>query len=231
MKILAVIPARGGSKGIKNKNLVTFNGKPLIYWTINAAKKSKLISKIVVSTDSKAIKKFSEKVGIKIDHLRPKSLSKDNSPTIDVIHFELKKINKKKFFPDYVITLQPTSPLRNEFHIDRAIRMICKDKNADSLVSCIKLPHNYSPESLMIKSNNYLVNSKFHKKIFRRQEKKTYYARNGAAIYITKSSKIPKFLFGGKTLAFEMDFFSSVDIDNLTDLKLAETFKRYEFIK
>ena len=231
MKILAVIPARGGSKGIKNKNLVTFNGKPLIYWTINAAKKSKLISKIVVSTDSTAIKKFSEKVGIKIDKLRPKSLSKDNSPTIDVIHYELEKINKKKFFPDYVITLQPTSPLRNEFHIDKAIRMICKDKNADSLVSCVKIPHNYSPESLMIKSDNYLVNSKFHEKIFRRQEKKTYYARNGAAIYITKSSKIPKFLFGGKTLAFEMDFFSSVDIDNLTDLKIAETFKRYEFIK
>ena len=76
--------------------------------------------------------------------------------------------------------------------------MICKDKNADSLVSCIKLPHNYSPESLMEKSKNYLINSKFHKKIFRRQDKKTYFARNGAAIYITRTSKIRKYIFGGK---------------------------------
>ena len=71
--------------------------------------------------------------------------------------------------------------------------MICKDKNADSLVSCVKIPHNYSPESLMIKSDNYLVNSKFHEKIFRRQEKKTYYARNGAAIYITKAQRFQNF--------------------------------------
>ncbi len=231
MKILAVIPARGGSKSIKNKNLVNFNGKPLIYWTIQAAKKSKLISEIVVSTDSKAIQKFSEKVGVKVDQLRPKSLSQDNSLTIDVIQFELKKLNKKNFFPDYIVTLQPTSPLRNEYHIDKAIRMICRDKNADSLVSCIKLPHNYNPESLMEKSKNYLINSKFHKKIFRRQDKKTYFARNGAAIYITRTSKIRKYIFGGKIIGFEMDFFTSVDIDTLTDLKFAAAIKKYEFNK
>ena len=231
MKILAVIPARGGSKGIKNKNLVNFNGKPLIYWTIQAAKKSKLISEIVVSTDSKAIQKFSEKVGVKVDQLRPKSLSQDDSLTIDVIQFELEKLNKKKIFPNYIVTLQPTSPLRNENHIDKAIKMICRDKNADSLVSCVKIPHNYSPESLMVKSKNYLINSKFHKNIFRRQDKKTYFARNGAAIYITKTSKIRNYIFGGKILAFEMDFFTSIDIDTLTDLKLAETIKKYEFNK
>ena len=96
MKILAVIPARGGSKGIKKKkNLTDFCGKPLIYWTIIAAQKSKLISKIIVSTDCEEVKKYSESLGLKIQSLRPKHLSTDNSSTLDVINFEIEQVEKK----------------------------------------------------------------------------------------------------------------------------------------
>tara|TARA_B100000161_G_C33550175_1_gene415009 strand:+ start:78 stop:776 length:699 start_codon:yes stop_codon:yes gene_type:complete len=227
MKVLAIIPARGGSKGIKKKNLINFFGKPLIFWTINAAKKSKLISKIIISTDSEEIKNYSETLGIKIDKLRPKSLAMDHSKTIDVINFELERAEKNNFFPDYIVTLQPTSPLRNEIHIDNAIKMILKDKNADSLVSCLNVPHNFSPESLMISNGKYIESLSKNKKVDRRQEKKKFIARNGAAIYITKRSKVGRYIFGGRIIPYFMSLIESIDIDCEDDLRLAYVFKKY----
>ena len=111
MKTLALIPARGGSKGIKDKNIVDLGGKPLIYYTIREAKIAKVFNRILVSTDSHKIKQISESYGIDIPFMRPKVLAQDNSRTIDVVLYALDKLKKKLGEEyDYVCLLQPTSP-------------------------------------------------------------------------------------------------------------------------
>ena len=217
MFVLGIIPARGGSKGIKNKNLKKIKGKTLIEYTISEAKKSKLINDIYVSTDSNKIINIAKKNKINFIK-RPKELSKDHSKTIDAIKHVTKFYKKKfNFFPDYIIILQPTSPLRKSFHIDKALNKIFRNKSSDSLVSCIKIKHNFNPESLMqINKNGNLV---FKKTLLRRQDKKQYYARNGAAIYIIKYPIYLKKIFGKNTIPYIMDTNSSLDIDDIDDLK------------
>lgn len=221
MKILAIIPARKGSKGLKNKNIKNFCGKPLICWTILSALNCKLIDKIIVSTDSVEIKKISEKYNIEKNELRPKSLSDDNSPTHNVIVYEWEKQKKKKYNPEIVVTLQPTSPLRDSKHITYALKKLIANKNSDSLVSCVKVPHNFVPESLMQIKNDFLINTEHSKKIFNRNEKPIYFARNGAAIYATKERILKKCLYNENTIPFEMKFSESIDIDDENDLEIA----------
>ena len=220
MKILAIIPARGGSKGIKNKNIYPIKRKPLIYYTANAAKKSKFISKIIISTDDKKIAKIAKKIGVDVPFLRPKKLASDYTSTHDVIRHALNEYEKiSKDFFDAVITLQPTSPLRTEKHIDKAINLFLKDKEADSLVSVQEIPHNHTPDSIMTIKNNYLYNYiKTKKHILRRQDKPKYYARNGPAICITKRDIIDRSLYGTRLKYFIMDSKSRLDIDNNEDL-------------
>lgn len=228
MKFLAIIPARGGSKGIKNKNIINFDNKPLIYWTILAAKQCKLIDRVVVSTDSKEIRNISVKFGALVPFLRPKNISRDKSNTLDAIKYTIEKFAKdENYSADYIITLQPTSPLRNKTNIEEAIEKILKDKKADSLVSCVSVPHNFLPESLMKLQGKYL--KKFSKKSnsLRRQDKKKLLARNGAAIYITKSKNINKYILGGKILPYFMEYKNSIDIDTEEDLEIALLFKKF----
>ncbi len=227
MKILAIIPARGGSKGIKDKNITNFCGKPLIHWTISAAINSKLIDKVIVSTDSRKIKKIANNYEVEKNELRPSKISEDNTPMIDVINYELENLKLKNYIPDIVVTLQPTSPLRRNHHIDTAITILVKKKNIDAVVSCVKVPHNFNPESLMQIKNNFLINTEFSKKIFDRHKKKQYFARNGAAIYVTRKKIIRSGLFNSRTFPFEMSFFESVDIDSKEDLKFAEFLYNY----
>ena len=226
MKILAIIPARGGSKGIKNKNIINFCGKPLIYWTIKAAQNSKLIDRVIVSTDSKKISAMAEKYNVKKTDLRPKKYSTDNATTLSVLKYEIRNLEKQKYYPDVIVTLQPTSPLRNSEHIDLALKKFLKNKKADSLVSCVELPHNFNPMSLMRIKNKFLIEIDKNK-IYSRQKKQIFYARNGAAIYITKRKIIDKKIFNDNAIPFEMDCFSSVDIDTKDDIVIGSLYYKY----
>mgnify|MGYP001178832975 CR=1 FL=1 len=219
-----IIPARGGSKGIINKNIKLISGKPLIAWTIENALKSKYINEVYVSTDCNQIAKISEKYGAKVPFLRPKNLAKDDSKTIDCINHMVDKLDPNETKFDYIIILQPTSPLRNNIHINEAIEMIIKDNNADSLVSCVKVPHIFHPESVMIYNDKKYLKPFLDKIEYptRRQEKSDIYSRNGAAIYITKRNKIKTYIYGGKLICYEMSFSDSVDIDDMNDFKIAE---------
>lgn len=228
MKFLAIIPARSGSKGIKDKNITNFFHKPLIYWTIQSAIKCKFIDKVIVSTDSKKIKDISIKYGAEVPFFRPKKYSDDKAKTLDAVNYTVKKLEKdKSYFADYIVTLQPTSPLRKKKNIEEAINMILNDKKADSLVSCVNVPHNFSPESLMISNGKYIKSLSKNKKVDRRQEKKKFIARNGAAIYITKRSKVGRYIFGGRIIPYFMSLIESIDIDCEDDLRLAYVFKKY----
>ena len=224
MSILAIIPARGGSLGLKNKNMYPLNGRPLLFYTLDAAKKAKLIDRIIVSSDSKKILNFSKQNLVEVIK-RPKKISGSKSTTQEAIIHCLNFLKKNEnYIPDIMIILQPTSPLRNSKHINKAIEIFLKDKKATSLVSCVKVPHNFHPMSLMKESNDgYLVNFLKRKKfIYRRQDKDSLFARNGAAIYIVKYEHVSKFLFGGKVINFIMDENTSIDIDSLADIKKAK---------
>jgi len=138
MKILGLIPARGGSKGIPLKNIQKLAGKPLINYTIESAKKSK-IDKVIVSTDTKKIAQISTSAGAEVPFLRPKKISKDSSSTIKVIKHALKFLKlKQNYEPDIIVILQPTSPLRTAKMINNSINILKKSK-CSSVISVSKI--------------------------------------------------------------------------------------------
>ena len=182
-KILAIIPARAGSKGIKDKNIIDLNGKPLIAYSIEAGLKSKYIDKVVVTTDGEEIAREAIKYGAEVPFLRPEYLSSDNAKTIDaVIHCieEMEKLGEKY---DYVVLLQPTQPLRQSWHIDEAIELIL-EKNEEALVSVSKVK-DHPILMRTIDSNGYAINLLEGSSTKRRQEFPDFYKVNGA-IYINK---------------------------------------------
>jgi CMP-N,N'-diacetyllegionaminic acid synthase len=214
MKTLGIIPARGGSKGIPKKNIKLLNGKPLIAYTLEAALNS-TIDRIVVSTDCQEIAKVAKQFGVEVI-IRPSELAKDSTPTLPVLQHIVENINETF---DAVVTLQSTSPLRTAKHIDEAIELFKNDDKADSLVSVIEVPHSYMPEKIMDIKGKYLVGNSEPK---RRQEVKKMYARNGAAIYITKVSRLDEYIFGGNILPYFMKKINSVDIDYIEDWEIVE---------
>ena len=177
------------------------------------------MDRVVVSTDCDTISKVALKLGCEVIK-RPAHLAEDNTPTLPVLqHAVMQQVNAF----DYVVTLQPTSPLRSSKHINESMTLIAADKDADSLVSIVPVPHNMVPESIMKMEGNYLI-PYMDSKINRRQEKPSYYARNGAAIYISHSEILNHDILGKKILPYIMDEDSSIDIDSLEDLKKAELF-------
>ncbi len=223
-KFLAIIPARSGSVGLKNKNKLTFNKKPLIFWTIESALKSKFIKKIIVTSDDKAILNYrkifnSEKI---IFYNRSKKLSANNSKVYDVIK-DCLKIQEENFTK--LILLQPTSPLRNHKHIDEAILLFNKTKSL-SCISVSKIKKSID-SFYQISKQNYLKLNK--KKIINtnRQLLKDYYEINGA-IYISDIEIYLKYrtFKNNKTICYLMDSISSIDIDDIIDFKTAEYFQK-----
>lgn len=216
-KILAFIPARAGSKGIPNKNIKSFNGKPLIEWTIRSALQSKLISKVVVSSDSKKILSISKKLGTNTI-LRPKNISSDSAKTESAIRHFIKK--SKELF-DVIVLLSPTSPVRKMTDIDNAIKFFYS-KNLDSCFSGSKLNDfliwDFDINKKRFKSLNYDF-----KKRGIRQDRKSGYVENGS-IYISKLNLIMKKnnRIGGKFDIFTMDFWQSFEIDEKEDWNLLE---------
>ena len=216
-KVLCIIPARKGSKGLINKNIKIFNKKPLIYWTINEANKSKYIDRCIVSTDCTNIQKIAINCGAEAPFLRPKEISGDNASIYDAISFTLKKI-RDKF--DIIILLQPTSPLRTFKDINKCFEMMVKQE-ASSIVSITKLPYPY--EWILKKDKNKKIKFISKKYISLRQKTKNYYKSNGAIFISTiqKFNKNKKF-YTNDTCGYEMPIDKSIDIDSLLDFKIAE---------
>ena len=156
--MIALIPARGGSKGIPRKNLALLNGKPLICWTIEAAIKSDLVDDLYVTTDDKEIADISESYGAKII-ARPTNLAEDNSPVIDALQHAVGTLASWKIDFDQIILTQATSPLRSEKHINEAIKLF-RSKVCKSLVSVQKVPHIFNPDSTFKIKDNGIIEHK-----------------------------------------------------------------------
>lgn len=220
-KFLAIIPARSASKGIKNKNIVDVNGKPLIYYSINEALKSNYISDVIVSTDSEEIAKIAKNLGAKVPFMRPSFLATDTSKTIDTVIYSIEKLTEIGQEYDYVVLLQPTQPLRRSWHIDEAIELIINKKET-SLVSVSKVKEH--PILIRkIDNNGYIKNLLNEGSTKRRQEFEDFYKVNGA-IYINKIDEnlTRNTSLNDNKLAYIMDEKYDLDIDEPNDLYLAK---------
>jgi len=219
-KILAIIPARGGSRRLPGKNIRKLLGKPLIVWTIEQAKKSKYIDKLIVSTDDKAIAEISKKYGAEVIK-RPKILAIDRAKTIDVIFHLLSVLKKEKYDPEIIVLLQPTSPLRTVKDIDNAIELFLKNK-CESVISIYESGHSpYWSFKIGKKYLEPIFSRKYLKQM--RQDLPRAYIPNGA-IYISRPKVLLKYksFYCKKILPYIMPAVRSIDIDNETDFKLAE---------
>ena len=221
-KILALITARGGSKGLPNKNIRFLKGKPLLAWTIDAARECPYLDSIMVSTDSPKIARVARKYKADVPFLRPPHLATDKADIMHVIFHAQDWLKRNKEIYDVIILLQPTSPLRTSQDIANALKLFFA-KNADVIISVTKSEHpplwsNILPSNGCMK--NFLKKENQGKN---RQNLPTFYRLNGA-IYIAKTNYLEneRTFFGDKTFAYVMPQTRSVDIDRILDFKLAE---------
>jgi len=223
--LLALIPARSGSKGLPNKNVLPCAGRPLIAWTIAAALDSQVFSDVVVSTDSQSVKSVAEEAGGKVPFLRPDHLARDTTPMIDVIKHAwslLRDHNGQSY--QCIVLLQPTSPLRTSTHIKLALEhyLATKITNIDTLASVCEVDSKYGWLMNLSMGGKYLEFSLSSQiEAYRRQDFAQYYLPNGA-IYIVPSAALTTGIYGDNTLPFIMDKASSIDIDNAEDFAVAE---------
>lgn len=220
-KFLALIPARAGSKGIKDKNIIDLKGKPLIAYSIEAAKQSKYIDRIVVSTDGEDIASVAKEWGADVPFLRPDYLASDTAKTIDAVLHCIGELEKSGEKYDYLVLLQPTQPLRQSFHIDEAIEKILESE-AQSLASVSKVKEH--PVLIRtISENGELINLLNCSSTIRRQDFPDFYRVNGA-IYINQINEYlnEQTSLNDNILPYEMAHEYDVDIDEILDLKIAE---------
>lgn len=218
--MIALIPARGGSKGLPGKNIKKLNGKPLIGYAIEAALKVAGISRVIVNTDDEEIAEVAKRYGAEVPYLRPSHLASDTANAIDVyLHF-IEYLEKNSYDVNSLVILQPTSPLRTETHIEEAIALF-QQKKADSVISFTREQHpvfwhkNIDEEGriLPIFDKEYVAN---------RQEIPVTHYPNGAIFIFDIAFLKKKKYYSDKTYGYIMSHKSSVDIDTLEDFEYAE---------
>jgi N-acylneuraminate cytidylyltransferase len=216
--ILAIIPARGGSKGIPRKNIKMLAGKPLIAWTIEEAKKSKYIDRLILSSEDDEIIQVAKEWGCEVPFIRPKELAADDTPGIEPVLHAINTLDEKY---DYVCLLQPTSPLRKVADIDECIEK-CIHNNAESCVSITEVDK-HPFWTYEIDNEEKLKQIFDNKNLNRRQDMPKTYALNGAIYFsaITNLKNIHKFV-DNNTIGFQMEIESSIDIDTILDFEIAE---------
>ena len=219
-KVIALIPARGGSKGISRKNIRNLAGKPLISWTINAALHAKYIDEVVVSTEDEEIADIAKGLGACVPFMRPKELAKDESTRNEVVMHAVNALPAC----DHLILLQPTSPLRSSSQICEAYELFLHSQS----LSCVSVTEQCKSPQWMFELNdcNEIIPLLPPIKDTNRQSSPKYYSLNGA-IYISSklhltSSIEPDPFLGNKTIAYLMSRRTSVDIDNEDDWELVE---------
>ncbi|GAE87229.1 acylneuraminate cytidylyltransferase family protein [Acetivibrio straminisolvens] len=221
MKNIAIIPARSGSKGLKDKNIKLLNGKPLLAYSIEAAKESGLFEEITVSTDSVKYAKIAEEWGANVPFLRPAELSNDTASSWDAVKYVIEKYRELGREFDTVALLQPTSPLRNSTDIIKGYEIMEK-KSANSVIAVCEAEH--SPLWMNTLPKNHSMAGFIRPDIANipRQSIPTYYRINGA-LYIVKVEYLINCqnIYSDKSYALIMDKENSIDIDDIFDFKIA----------
>ncbi|MEK7178920.1 MAG: acylneuraminate cytidylyltransferase family protein [Patescibacteria group bacterium] len=224
-KILGIITARGGSKGIPRKNIKELCGKPLIAYTTEAAEASKYLTRYIVSTDDSEIAEISRRYGADVPFMRPPELAQDKSTSLEVIQHALRKL-KDDFGEeyDYAMILQPTSPLRTSTDIDACV-VLAVDNDADSVMSMVVVQDFHPQKIKKIKEGRilpYFPDDSEKNYSLRRQDQELAYRRN-CAVYLTKTScLLAGDMFGVTSFAYVMPEERSLDINELVDFELSE---------
>jgi len=215
--ILALIPARGGSKGIPHKNITPLAGKPLIAWTIDAAKKSKYIDRLILSSEDSEIIKVAKEYGCEAPFIRPKELAQDDTPGVDPVRHAINTLPEKY---DYIVLLQPTSPLRIAEDIDGCIEK-CVNEGHPFCVSICE--PDKSPYWMVTLDNKGIMHKVLETTATRRQDLPATYALNGA-VYVAETGKFLKenTFFTNETAGYLMPSLRSADVDTALDLKWCE---------
>lgn len=218
MKVLGVIPARGGSKGIHRKNLVPVAGRPLLAWTIEQALAAKRLSDVILSTEDAEIAAVGRQLGVQVPFMRPPELASDSTPTIDVLVHLCQALQDRGRRYDAICLLQPTSPDRCNDLIDQCVDKL-EQTNADSLVTITSVPHQYNPHWVYWQHDNGLLELSTGgvEPVVQRQLLPSAFIRDGR-VYLTKTSVVleQRSLFGDTVVGFRTA--PGINIDTQEDL-------------
>ena len=229
MRILALIPARGGSKGVPRKNVKALGGKPLIAYSIEAGLASMQIDHVVVSTEDEEIAKISRRLGAAVPFLRPAQLATDHSPTVDTVLHAIRFFEAENNFFDAVCLLQPTVPFRSGADLDAAITMF-KKQEADCLFTVREVPHVYNPHWVyeLDEGSGFLKMAVGNEELIsRRQDLPKAFHRDGS-VYLTRKEVLlnKHSLYGEKIAHYQMKDSPDINIDTLDDWAKAESYLR-----
>ena len=222
MTVLGVVPARGGSKGVPDKNLRAVGGHSLLARTAAAARGSRRLTRTVLSTDSASIAAAGRAAGLDVPFMRPAELAADDTQILPVLQHAVEVLAAEGFRADVVVLLQPTSPFRRAEHIDAAVSLL-DESGADSVVSVVEVPHHFNPVSVLTLDDGRLRPFTPGPLITRRQDKPRVYARNGPAVLAVRWPVLARGeLYGADCRPLMMTAADSVDIDNEGDLEYAD---------
>ncbi len=223
-KVLGIITARGGSKGIPRKNLALLLGKPLLQYTAEAALAASTLSDIILSTDDEDIAEVGRSCGLEVPFMRPKELATDDTPTLPVMQHAVNFLQNLGREYEAVCLLQPTSPLRSAEHIDACVRMLF-DEDADAVITVLPVPHQYNPHWVYFQGDNgtLRLGTGETEPIPRRQELPPAFHREGSVYVVRRDVLLQKnSLYGNRLLGYALDPDQSVNIDDPDQLRRAE---------
>lgn len=223
-RILAIVPARGGSKGLPGKNIKEMCGKPLIAWSIEHAQKSKYVDDIFISTDSREIADVAEKFGVKVPELRPAELARDTAPSSEFIVYTLEKMRKEGNSFDYFILLEPTSPLRDVEDVDKSIEMLIDSPESESCVGVCMSGTIHPAFMVTVGDNGFLQALNPEQQTLRRQDLPKVYFFEGSVYVSSVEAYLKKRTFyHDKTLPYVVPEWKSHEVDDYVDFKIMET--------
>lgn len=221
MKVLGLIPARAGSKGVPGKNIRLLNSKPLLAYTVEAAFQAKSLTRVVLSTDDEEIANIGQNLGIDVPFTRPAELAQDSSPTLPVVQHALNWLEANNECYDAVCLLQPTNPLRRTQDIDCCVNLL-ESTGADAVISVLPIPHEHNPSWAYVRKGAHEIRlfTGEAEPIPRRQDLQAAFHRDGS-LYVTRKEVIMQqnSLYGSTVVGYEMDPMFSSNIDTEDDWK------------
>ncbi|MGH7603720.1 MAG: cytidylyltransferase domain-containing protein [Gemmatimonadaceae bacterium] len=224
MRVLGLIPARGGSKGVARKNVRVLCGKPLLQWTAESALSARTLDRVVLSTDDEEIASVGRRCGVDVPFLRPSELARDDTPTLPVVQHALEELEKAGDRFDAVCLLQPTNPFRRSVDIDGCVELLSLSY-ADAVMSVLRVPAEYNPHWVYFRAEDgsLRLSTGEAEPIARRQLLPPAFHRDGS-IYVTRRNAImeQRSLYGMRVLGYEVDRAQTVNIDTPADWNRAE---------
>jgi CMP-N,N'-diacetyllegionaminic acid synthase len=221
--VLAIVPARGGSKGVPGKNIRPLAGRTLLDYAAAAARESGVVDRIVVSTDAEDVADAGRRAGLEVPFMRPASLAQDDTPMLPVLRHALEALAHERWIPDFVVLLQPTSPLRRGSHVLEAVTLL-RQSGADSVVTVVEVPRHFTPDYVMrIDGNRLLPFLPEGATVTRRQDARPAFSRDGT-VYAFRRETLEQHgsIYGVDCRPIVIDLDESLSIDTPRDWAEAE---------